>query len=103
MPLQQLCILLASFGSSLVILHDKTGQAIGRQFPSKDLVISRIPPKYRDSCNPVRYQSACPRRLLTNLAKLAKLRLLLPLGKRSTHQQLDQLHLVQPQYREKLP
>ena len=43
MPLQQLCILLASFGSSLVILHDKTGQAFGRQFPSKDLVISRIP------------------------------------------------------------
>ena len=43
MPLLQLCILLAFFGSSLVILHDKTGQAIGRQFPSKDLVISRIP------------------------------------------------------------
>ena len=35
MPLQQLCILLASFGSSLVISHDKTGQAIGRQFPSR--------------------------------------------------------------------
>ena len=101
MPLQQLCILLASFGSSLVILHDKTGQAIGRQFPSKDLVISRIPPKYRDSCNPVRYQSACPRRLLTTWPNLP-VAAATPREKEHA-QQLDQLHLVQPQYREKLP